>query len=47
MPSLIKFLVVIGLLAGMVFAGLWALANLVERNPREMSVTIPSERLGR
>jgi hypothetical protein len=47
MPSLIRFIVAVAVLAGLVFAGLWALANLVEPQPREMSVTIPQERIGR
>jgi hypothetical protein len=47
MPSLIRFLAVVAVLAGLAFAGLWALANLVEPQPREMSVTIPQERIGR
>ncbi len=47
MPSLIKFLVVVVLLAGAVLAGLWSLANLVEPQPREITVTIPQDKLGR
>jgi hypothetical protein len=45
LPSLIRFLVVIAILAGIGFGAMWALANLVEPNPREMTVTIPSTRL--
>lgn len=47
MPSLIRFLAVIGILAGLVYAGLWTLAHLVEPQPREMTITIPQERLGK
>ena len=47
MPSLIRFLVVVALLAGLGFGALWALANLVEPQPREMTVTIPTDRLGK
>lgn len=47
MPSLIRFLAVLAILAGLVYAGLWSLANLVEPRPREMTVTIPHERIGR
>jgi hypothetical protein len=47
MPSLIRFLAVIGILAGLVYAGLWALAHFVEPQPREMTITIPQERLGK
>ena len=47
MPSLIRFFTVVGILAGLVFAGMWSLANLVEPQPREMTVTIPQDRIGR
>lgn len=47
MPSLIRLLVVLALLAGVVYAGVWSLANLVEPQPREITVTIPQEKLGR
>lgn len=45
MPSLIRFLVIVAVLAGVGFGALWALANLVEPQPREMTVTIPADRL--
>ncbi len=45
MPSLIRFLVVIGLIAAAVYGGMVALVMFVEPNPREMSVRIPNERL--
>lgn len=45
MPSLIRFLVVLGLLAGAVYGGMVALVMLVEPNPREMTVRVPAERL--
>jgi hypothetical protein len=47
MPSLIRFVVVVGVLAGLGFGALWALANLVEPEPREMTVTIPADRLAK
>lgn len=47
MPSLIRFLAVIGIVAGIVYAGLWALAHFVQPHPREMTVTIPQERLAK
>ncbi|HEY7457799.1 MAG TPA: histidine kinase [Xanthobacteraceae bacterium] len=47
MPSLIRFIAAVAVLAGLAFAGLWTLANLVEPQPREMSVTIPQDRIGR
>jgi hypothetical protein len=47
MPSLIRFVVVVGVLAGLGYGAMWALATLVEPEPREMTVTIPQERLGK
>jgi hypothetical protein len=39
-PSLIRFLIVIAVLAGLAYAGLYALANFVELKPREITETI-------
>jgi len=47
MPSLIRFFAAVAILGGLVFAGLWSLANLAEPQPRDMSVTIPQDRIGR
>jgi len=47
MPSLIRFLTVIGILAALVFGGLWSLAHFIEPKPREMTITIPQDRLQR
>jgi len=44
-PTVLRFLIVVAVLAGLVFAGMYALATLVEPQPREMTVTIPSSRL--
>jgi hypothetical protein len=46
-PSLIRFLLVIGVLAGIVFAGMIALVTFVEPQPREMSQSIPPARLNK
>lgn len=40
MPSLFRFLVVVGVLAGLVYLGLYALANFVKVQPREITQTI-------
>ncbi len=40
MPSLIRLLVVVAALAGLVYAGLFALANFVHVTPREITQTI-------
>ncbi len=47
MPSLIRFLTVVAVIAALAFAGLWSLANFVGPQPREMTVTIPQERIGK
>jgi hypothetical protein len=47
MPSLIKFLTVIGILGGLGFAGMLALVMFVEPQPREMSIVIPPAKLGK
>jgi hypothetical protein len=45
MPSLFRFLLVIGVLAGLGYAGIATLARMVEPQPREITVTIPQEKL--
>ena len=45
MPSLIRFLVIVGLIAAAIYGSMVALVMFVEPNPREMSVRIPNERL--
>jgi hypothetical protein len=44
-PTLFRFLVVIAVLAGLAYAAMFALATLVEPEPREMTTTIPASRL--
>ena len=40
MPSLLRILFTIGILAGLAFGGMLALATLVEPQPREMTQTV-------
>lgn len=47
MPSLIRFIVVCGILAGIGYGAMFALATFVEPNPREMSLRIPASKLNR
>ncbi|MCI0465915.1 MAG: histidine kinase [Beijerinckiaceae bacterium] len=47
MPSLIRFLVIIAILAGIVYAGMVALVTFVEPQPREMTQTIPPSKLNK
>jgi len=46
-PSLFRFLFVIGLIAGLVYGAMIALVTFVEPQPREMTQTIPSARLNK
>lgn len=47
MPTLIRILVVLAVLAGAVYAGLWWLANKVEPAQREITVTVPADKIGK
>ena len=40
MPTLIRFLVIVGILAGLVYGGMIALVTLVKVEPREMSQSV-------
>ena len=40
MPTLIRFLVIVGILAGLVYGGMIALVALVKVEPREMSQSV-------
>lgn len=45
LPTLFRFLAVVAILGGLAFAGMFALATLIEPTPREMTVTIPGSKL--
>ena len=45
MPTLVRFLVVLIVLAAIGLAGMFYLANFVEPNTREMTVKVPAARL--
>ncbi|MEO8669247.1 MAG: histidine kinase [Bauldia sp.] len=47
MPSLVRFLVVCIVLAGIAGAAMVYLAHFVEPHPREMTIRIPAEKLAR
>jgi hypothetical protein len=47
MPTLFRFLAVLAILGGLAFAGATALVMFVEPQPREMSIVIPPNKLGR
>jgi hypothetical protein len=44
MPSLFRFLAIVGILGGLVYAGIIALATMGEPQPREITVTVPQDR---
>ena len=44
MPSLIKLLAVVGVIAGLAYGTMFALVTLVDPKPREMVVTVPPDR---
>jgi len=41
MPSLIRFLTLVAVLAGLGYAAMWALATFVEPQQREIKVVVP------
>jgi hypothetical protein len=45
MPTLFRFLLVIGVLGGLLYAGVFWLSRFVDPQPREMTVTIPPDKL--
>ena len=45
MRTLITLLIVLAVLAGLAFAGMWALDTYVEPRPREMTVEVPLDAL--
>ena len=44
MPSLFRFLVFVGLIGGIGYVAVFALANFVKYQPREIVVTIPPDK---
>jgi hypothetical protein len=44
MPSLFRFLTVVGIICGIVYGAVYALANFVNPKPREIIVTIPPDK---
>jgi hypothetical protein len=44
MPSLMRFLVVVGIIGGIGYAAMFALATMVTPKPREMTVIVPPDR---
>ena len=44
MPSLFRFLTVVGIIVGVVYGVIFGLANFANPKPREMIVTIPADK---
>lgn len=44
MPSLFRFLVVVGVLGGLAYLAVFSLANFVQYQPREIVVTVPPDK---
>ena len=44
MPSLIKLLAVVGVICGLGYVAMLALATLVDPRPREMVISVPPDR---
>jgi len=47
MPSLLRLLMVLGLLGGFAYGAMFALANFVQPKQREMSITIPASKFAK
>lgn len=47
MPTLFRFVMVVGVLAALVWGGMLALVTFVEPTPREMTQSVPPARLGK
>ena len=47
MPSLFRFLAFVGITAGIIYGGMFLLAQLYNPSPREITVSIPPERFSK
>lgn len=47
MPSLIRFLIVVGVIVAIVYGAMIMLVSFVTPQPREMTQTIPMQRLNK
>ncbi len=44
MPSLFRFLTVVAIIGGVIYGGMYALANFVNPKPREMTISVPPDK---
>jgi hypothetical protein len=47
MPSLFRFLTVVGLVAGLAFGAMFALATWFDPKPREITISIPPDKFAK
>jgi hypothetical protein len=47
MPSLFRFLAAVGIVAGLIYGGMLALAHWVDPKPREITVSVPPEKFSK
>ena len=47
MPSLIRFLVVLAMLAALTYGGMYALARWYDPKPREITVSVPPDKFSK
>ena len=47
MPSLFRFLTVVAVLGGLIYGGMFALANWFDPKPREISVPVPQDKFAK
>jgi hypothetical protein len=47
MPSLFRFLTVVGVLGGLTYGGMFMLANWFNPKPREITVSIPPDKFAK
>jgi len=46
-PSLFRFLVVVGVLAGLAYGAMFALVTFVQPQPRDMTQSLPASKLNK
>jgi phage shock protein PspC (stress-responsive transcriptional regulator) len=44
MPTLMRFLAVVAIICGLIYGGIYVLANFVTPKPREMTISVPPEK---
>ena len=47
MPSLFRFLAFVGLIAAIIYGGMFALARFYDPTPREITVSVPPDRFSK